>query len=82
MLLWGSDIRFVEKYPEKATRNITNSHILAHTEPLLKDLGLLKVGDTFKLRLLKFYYTLINNELPLYYGNYITFVEHLKNTNF
>ena len=43
MLLWGSDIRSVEKYQKKAIRNITNSHILAHTEPLLKDLGLLKV---------------------------------------
>ena len=65
MLLWGSDIRSVEKYQKKAIRNnITNSDILAHTEPLLKDLGLLKVGDVFKLRLLKFYYKLMNNELP------------------
>ena len=65
MLLWGSDIRSVEKYQKNAIRNnITNSDILAHTEPLLKDLGLLKVGDVFKLRLLKFYYKLMNNELP------------------
>ena len=71
MLLWGSDTRFVEKYQKKTTRNITNSHILAHTEPLLKDLGLLKVGDTFKLRLLKFYYKLINNELPSYCMTYV-----------
>ena len=54
MLLWGSDIRTVEKYQKKAISNITNSHILAHIEPLLKDLQLLKVGDIFKLRLLKF----------------------------
>ena len=49
MLLWGSDIRYVEKYQKKTIRNNTNSHILAHTKPLLKDLGLLKVGDIFKL---------------------------------
>ena len=41
--------------------------ILVHTEPLLKNLGLLKVGDRFKLTLLKFYYKLMNNELPSYF---------------
>ena len=74
MLLWGSDIRSVEKYQKKAIRNITNSHILAHTEPLLKDLGLLKVGDILKLRLLKFYYKLINNELPSYFVTYVPII--------
>ena len=74
MLLWGSDIRSVEKYQKKAIRNITNSHILAHTEPLLKDLGLLKVGDIFKLRLLKFYYKLMNNELPSYFVTYVPII--------
>ena len=71
MLLWGSDIRSVEKYQKKAIRNITDSHILDHTEPLLKDLGLLKVGDIFKLRLLKFYYKLVNNEVPPYFMTYV-----------
>ena len=71
MLLWGSDIRSVEKYQKKAIRNITNSQILDHTEPLLKDLGLLKVGDIFKLRLLKFYYKLMNNEVPPYFKTYV-----------
>ena len=74
MLLWGSDIRSVEKYQKKAIRNITNSHILAHTEPLLKDLGLLKVGDIFKLRLLKSYYKLMNNELPSYFVTYVPII--------
>ena len=74
MLLWGGDIRSVEKYQKKAIRNITNSHILAHTEPLQKDLGLLKVGDIFKLRLLKFYYKLMNNELPSYFVTYVPII--------
>ena len=76
MLLWGSDIRSVEKYQKKAIRNITNSHILAHTEPLLKDLGLLKVGDIFKLRLLKFYYKLMNNEVPPYFMTYVHIITY------
>ena len=61
MLLWGSVIRSVEKHQMKAISNITNSLIFAHTEPLLKDLGLLKVDDKFKQRLLKFYYKLIDH---------------------
>ena len=74
MLLWGSEIGSVKKYQKKAIRNITNSHILAHTEPLLKNLGLLKVGDIFKLRLLKIYYKMINNELPLYFMTYVPMI--------
>ena len=74
MLLWGSDIRSVKKYQKQSIRNITNSHILAHTEPLLKGLGLLKMGDIFKLRLLKFYYKLMNNELPSYCMTYVPII--------
>ena len=49
-------------------------YILAHTEPLLKELGLLKVGAIFKQRLLKFYYKLIkadnlNTPIQLYTNN-------------
>ena len=51
-----------------------NKHILAHTEPLLKDIGLLKVGDIFKLRLLKFYYKLMSNELPSYFMTYVPII--------
>ena len=41
---------------------------------LLKDLGLLKVCDIFKLRLLKFYYKLMNNELPSYFMTYVPII--------
>ena len=64
----------VKKYQKKAIRNITNSHVLAHTEPLLKNLGLIKVGDIFKLRLLKIYYKMINNELPLHFMTYVPMI--------
>ena len=67
-------ISICRKNQKKATRNITNSHILVHTEPLLKDLGLLKVGGIFKLRLLKFYYKLMNNELPSYFMTYVPII--------
>ena len=47
---------------------------IRYNEPLLKDLGLLKVGDIFKLRLLKFYYKLMNNELPSYFVAYVPII--------
>ena len=74
MLLWGNDNRSVEKHQKKAIRNITAIYLLIYTEPLLKDLGLLKVGDIFKLRLLKFYYKLMNNELPSYFMTYVPII--------
>ena len=52
----------------------TAIYLLISTEPLLKDLGLLKVGDIFKLRLLKFYYKLMNNELPSYFMTYVPII--------
>ena len=42
----------------------------AHTTPLFIELGLLKVQDMFKLKLLKFYYKLSSNLLPQYFESY------------
>ena len=49
---------------------ITNSGYTAHTTPLFIELGLLKVQDMFKLKLLKFYYKLSSNLLPQYFESY------------
>ena len=49
------------------------------------DLGLLKVGDIFKLRLLKLFYKLTNNELPSYFMTYvpiITIEVHILNHDY
>ena len=40
---------------------------LTHSEPLLKQLNLLKVEDILKLQQLKFYHKLINRQLPGYF---------------
>ena len=40
------------------------SNYIAHTEPLFIQLGLFKVQDIFKFRLLKFYYKLCYGTLP------------------
>ena len=60
-----SPIAFVTK---KAIRIITNSNYIAHTEPLLKQLELLKITCMFILSLWKFYYKLMTNQLPVYFA--------------
>ena len=43
---------FVDKIKKKAVRTITYSNYIAHSEPLLKELNLLKVKDLFELKVL------------------------------
>ena len=47
---------------------ITNSNYIAHTEPLLKELELLKITCMFTLSIWKFYYKLMTNQLPIYFA--------------
>ena len=62
-------------YKKKAIRLITNSSYTAHITPLFIELGLLKVQDMFKLKLLKFYYKLSSNLLPQYFESYLDVIE-------
>ena len=52
---------------DKAVRIITNSNYIAHTEPFLKELKLLKVTCMFFLTIWTFYYKLMNNQSPRYF---------------
>ena len=63
-------------------RLICNSRFLAHTDPLLKKIGILKLHDIFKLKALKFYYRYIKNEVPNYFQNMfqVSPVIHAYNT--
>ena len=55
LLLWGIEVKKLESIQKRAIRLITGSNYVAHIEPLFIQLGVLKVQDIFKLRLLKFY---------------------------
>ena len=66
ILAWGIAETRLEKLQKKAIRLITNSKYIAHTNPLLKRLQLLKIVDIFKLRVLKFYCNLYNGLLVCY----------------
>ena len=54
---------------------MTNSGYIAHTTPLLLKHGLFNVRDMYKLKLLKRYYKLSYNLLPLYFNYYIEVIE-------
>ena len=69
-LLWGQVGKSLDTIQKKAIRTITYSHYIAHSEPLLKELNLLKVQDLFQLKILKFLFKLYHNKLPPYFNIY------------
>ena len=54
---------------KRALRIVKNTDYVAHSEPISKDLRLLKTPDMFRFALLKFYFKFMNNKLPLYFEN-------------
>ncbi len=76
-LVWGTTITRLNKLQKKAIRIITHSNYLAHTEPLLKQLNLLNVGDMFALNVLKFLHKLSHQNLPPYFDVYRSHLEKI-----
>ena len=75
LLLWGVKVKNLEVTQKRTIRLITGSNYIAHTEPLFIQLGLLKVQDIFKLRLLNFYYKLCYGTLAHYFNHYREIIE-------
>ena len=67
ILTWGFDKGRLTKLQKKAVRIITSSKFNSHTEPIFKNLRLLKLDDIFTVNLLKFYYKLEKKNLPKYF---------------
>ena len=71
ILLWGAQHNAndkLHKLQKKAIRIITSSNFLAHSEPIFKQLHLLKSYDVYKCQLLKFLFKLVNKQLPTYFN--------------
>ena len=71
ILCWGSVIsenHSLHILQKRALRLITNSRYISHTEPLCKELRVLKVFDMFYVAIWKFYYKLMHNDLPKYFS--------------
>ena len=70
LLIWGAKIsegHRLHLLQKKALRIITNNDYIAHTEPICKNLRLLKVIDMHRITIWKFYYKLMRDELPVYF---------------
>ena len=76
-LLWGHAGGALDKIQKKAVRTITYSNYIAHSEPLLKELNLLKVKDLFELKILKFLFKLYHNNLPPHFNSYRSHLEKI-----
>ena len=66
LLVWGSKINTnhpLHLLQKRALRIVKNTDYVAHSEPICKDLRLLKMPDMFKFALWKFYFKLMNNKL-------------------
>ena len=71
ILCWGSVVKenhSLHILQKRALRLITNSNYISHTEPLCKELRVLKVFDMFYVAVWKFYYKLMRNNLPAYFS--------------
>ena len=70
-LVWGSKIN--TDHPlhllQKRFRIVANQDYIAHSKPLCKSIGLIKVRDMFKFALRKYYFKLMNNKLSTCFEN-------------
>ena len=67
---WGFHRNRITIIKKKAIRIITASSYISHTEPLFKQLNLLKVEDILTLQELKFYFKYNQGILPKYLQNW------------
>lgn len=71
ILLWGWRSERLARLQKKLIRIINNSRYNAHTDPLFKQVKLLKVTDLSMLHELKFCYKLKHSLLPEYFTDFI-----------
>ena len=70
ILSWGSllsDNHRIHVLQKKGLRIVAGGGYLSHTEPICKQMQILKVADMFCVALWNFYFKLMNNLLPSYF---------------
>ena len=64
LLLWGHNCTKIFRLQKRIVRNIKCASYSSHTNPIFRDLKILKIQDIHLLSKLKFYYKHINDTLP------------------
>ena len=80
ILCWGYDCHNLFKLQKKAIRTICKTKYNSHTDPLFKQLKLLKIEDIFKVQCLKFYFKYENKKVPIYFLE--SFIFHRTQHNY
>ena len=70
IMVWGYQRNRLNKIQNKAIRIITSNKYNSHTEPLFKQLNMLKLEYLLKLQQLKFYLKFNEGSLPVYLQNW------------
>ena len=66
ILAWGAQVHRLFPLQKKVVRILSNNKYNAHTDPILKTMGFLKISDLFKMCVLKFYFQYCLDQLPRY----------------
>lgn len=70
LIVWGSKVydgHSLHLLQKKVLRIISNEDYIAHSEPICKNLRLLKITHMYRFTVWKFYFKLMNNLLPSYF---------------
>ena len=70
LMAWGFNCGRLKKIQKKAIRIICGSKYLGHSTPLMKQIGILRLEDMFKLNMLKWYFKYTHKQLPKYFLEY------------
>ena len=68
---WGFEHKRIYQLQKKAIRLVCKTKYNAHTDPLFLKLNTLKVKDIFHIQCLKFFYNHENNNLPIYFKEFV-----------
>ena len=77
IMAWGYKGPRLLKIQKKVVRIITLSGYSSHSEPLFKQLNMLKIADQLRLQELQFYFKYIHKNLPAYLQDW----EFISNVN-
>ena len=70
ILLWGKDLKRLNKLQKWAVRTMVNGKYNQHTDPIFKKHNILKIADIHKVAVIKFQHKYLNNELPSYFQGF------------
>ena len=69
---WGFNLKRILKLQKKAIRVISLSKYNSHTDPLFKQLSILRVDHIFQCQCLKLYHKITNNKAPSFFMSMFT----------